>query len=674
MNTGIDNNNIRQQQAFELIESTNASFFLTGRAGTGKTTFLCNVQEKIDKNFIVLAPTGIAAINAGGETIHSFFGFPLHVLYPGTIAEANREKVLMLKSVDTIIIDEVSMVRCDIIDAIDYNLRRLTHSSLPFGGKQIVFVGDMFQLPPVVTKGEDRSILKELYGDGMPYFFKADVFKRMSLPTIEFEKVYRQEDEDFLSILNNVRSGFCSESDLEKLNSHVGSDCVGNDMAITLSSVNREAKAINDSMLESIDKPLFCYNARIDKEFELSKVPVEEKLLLKEGAQVMICRNDPAKRWANGTIGIVSRLEEEKIFVKLKDGHEYLIPMTTWENCKYTYDLKTKRTEKQIIGCYMQFPLKLAWAITIHKSQGLTFDVLNVDLKQGVFMPGQLYVALSRVRSLEGLRLSSQIKPSYVWQSDEIRKFSSTFNDSAVITKELEAGKEVYPLLRNHLYDEASLKLMEIAKQKAGSGDYKTSVELIGRMLSIVIDDSCLLGSSEEMPVIEGATTTIQFINSVFCLYGNRYKEAVQFANCILARRDCCEAVYVKARAYALLEQWENADLLNVQLVQSLNDEFDAKSYYQIAVVNELHTNDPGLGIMQKVIKNCPHYYKAVIKLREIMQMKSLKLKDEEEDTITGQFNSDLSSAEFESILVKARKDEPRIYKDLLKIIGNQAF
>lgn len=672
----IDKNNIRQNQAFELIEGTNVSFFLTGRAGSGKTTFLRRAQEEINKNFIVLAPTGIAAINAGGETIHSFFGFPLHVLFPGTIGETNKEKVLMLRDVDTIIIDEVSMVRCDIIDAIDYNLRRITHSSLPFGGKQMVFVGDMFQLPPVVTKGEDKTLMKELYGEGLPYFFKADVFKRMSLPTIEFEKVYRQDDEDFLAILNNIRSGICTEDDLKKLNSQVGVNRDNDDMVITLSSVNKEAKAINDEMLDNIDKPSFSYNAKIEKDFESSKAPVDQALVLKEGAQVMICRNDPAKRWANGTIGIVSKLEEEKVYVTLKNGQEYSIPMTTWENCKYTYDSKSKKTEKQIIGTFTQFPLKLAWAITIHKSQGLTFDRLNVDLKHGIFMPGQLYVALSRVRSINGLSLSSEIKPTYVWQSGEIKRFSMTFNDSEVISKELSTGKEVYPLLRSHRYDEAAIKLFELSIQNVNAGDFRTAVELVGRMLGIIVDDSCLLGRSKDMPLLEGTTTTIQFLNAIYCLYGNRYKEAIQYANCILARRECKEAIYIKARSFALLCQWYNADITNSQLVQALDGEFDAKAYYQIAIVNELHTSDPGLGIMQKVIKNCPKYPKAVLTLRRIMKEKEVMLElPADVSSDAGElFNSSVSYDEFETAIEKMVNDEPKTYKALLKIINDQVF
>ena len=669
-------NTIQQQQAYDLIEKTNTSFFLTGRAGTGKTTFLRRVQKEIDKNFIILAPTGIAAINAGGETIHSFFGFPLHVLGPGTKTEANKEKIAMMMKVDTIIIDEVSMVRCDIVDAIDYNLRRFNHTTLPFGGKQIVFVGDMFQLPPVVKAGEDADMMKSMYGEGMPYFFKADVFKRMTLPTIEFQKVYRQEDENFLTVLNHIRSGVSYNQDLTVLNQRIRRESDDKKLAITLSAFNKEAKAINDAELEKIDSPAFSYDAKIEKEFELSKAPVEHHLTLKVGAQVMLCRNDPGRRWANGTLGTVSKLEESKIYVKLEDGKEYPIPMTSWENCQYIYDPKTKSAEKKVIGTFIQYPLKLAWAITIHKSQGLTFDRMNLDLTHGIFMPGQLYVALSRVRSLEGLSLSNPIKQSYVWQTKEINSFASRFNDSNVISKELEIGKEIYPFLMIRDYDAAAEKCLEIAMKSAISGDYKAAVETIGKMMSIVVDDSCLLGKTLSIPLLKGDTTSVMFLNAVFCLYGERYAEAIKYTDAILWHRECREALYVKSRAYALMECWEDADTIHGQLGQSLNDEFDAKSYYQIAITNELHTQDSGLGIMQKLITNLPHYQKGVLTLRTLMQNKKQKLNNDSSDVpeLVQYFNLEEDANVFQERLSSAFENDRKAYNHLIKVIKNQTF
>ncbi len=669
-------NTIQQQQAYDLIEKTNTSFFLTGRAGTGKTTFLRRVQKEIDKRFIILAPTGIAAINAGGETIHSFFGFPLHVLGPGTRTEANKEKIAMMINVDTIIIDEVSMVRCDLVDAIDYNLRRFNHTTLPFGGKQIVFVGDMFQLPPVVKSGEDADMIKSLYGDGMPYFFKADVFRRMTLPTIEFQKVYRQDDENFLDVLNHIRSGVSYTQDITILNGRIAKERDSEKLAITLSAFNKEAKAINDAELNKIDSQELSYDAKIEKDFELSKAPVDPHLTLKVGAQVMLCRNDPSRRWANGTLGTVSKLEENKIYVRLDGEKEYAIPMTTWENCKYIYDTKTKSAEKKVIGTFTQYPLKLAWAITIHKSQGLTFDRMNLDLSHGIFMPGQLYVALSRVRSLEGLSLSNPIKQSYVWQSKEVNSFASRFNDSNVISKELEIGKEIYPFLMSRDYDTAAEKCLEIAMKTAENGDYKAALETIGKMMSIVVDDSCLLGKTQSVPLLRGETTSILFLNAVFSLYGGRLAEAIKFADSILWHRECREALYVKARAYALMERWEDADTINGQLAQSLDDEFDAKSYYQIAVTNELHTNDPGLGIMQKLITNLPHYQNGIVTLREIMckKKRTLMIDGNEIPELVQCFNSEEKMESFKERLSSMYQTDRKAYNQLVKVIKNQTF
>ena len=380
MENMIDIENKQQVMAFELIANTNSSFFLTGRAGTGKTTFLRKVQKLVDKQFITLAPTGVAAILAGGDTIHSFFGLPMDVCTPGTMGKMNEARILTLLHTDTIIIDEVSMVRCDIIDAIDYTMRKTLRSSLPFGGKQIIFVGDMFQLPPVASRREEKELLRDLYHTDDFFFYKADVIKRMRLVKIEFQKVYRQEDSQFLQILENVRLNKTTPENLMHLNERVCQPTKEDGMVITLASVNKTADNINQQRLAEIDSEEYTYEGTVTGKFEEKRLPVDMTLKLKVGAQVMFTRNDQQRRWANGTIGTVTKLSKDEIQVTTDGGMTYVVPNCSWESYSYEYDRESRKMKKELQGTFTQYPLRLAWAITVHKSQGMTFDKLYLDL------------------------------------------------------------------------------------------------------------------------------------------------------------------------------------------------------------------------------------------------------------------------------------------------------
>ena len=369
----IDTQNVEQQKAFELVANTNTCLFITGKAGTGKTTFIKRIQEEINKNFLVLAPTGIAAIAVGGQTMHSFFGFPMQAMGPHTDTSLSNEKFQILKETDTIIVDEASMVRSDMVDGMDRCLRMVFETNMPFGGKQVIFVGDLFQLPPVVKEGSaDAEMLHDLYGAGLPFFYKAFVLKRMNLPKIEFQKVYRQSDEDFLNILDKMRNGEVTNEDMALLNKHVKKDATSDDYSVTLTSFNFMAEKINDEKLDAIEEEEFCYQAEIHDDFKKSDAPVPEFLRLKVGAQVIFCRNYPQAGYMNGTIGKVSKLDEEHIFVTLENGAVINVSRVDWENLQSKYNRQTHKMESEVVGSFTQFPLKLAWAITIHKSQGMT--------------------------------------------------------------------------------------------------------------------------------------------------------------------------------------------------------------------------------------------------------------------------------------------------------------
>lgn len=396
--------------AYDIVAKTNKCLFITGKAGTGKTTFVQRIQKEIKKNFLVLAPTGIAAIAVGGQTMHSFFGFPLEVLGPHTNLFVSDENELLLKHIDTIIIDEASMVRSDMVDGMDRYLQKAFHTHMPFGGKQVIFVGDLYQLPPVVKRGTvDDEMLCDLYGTGTPFFYKANVLKRMNLPKIEFQKIYRQTDTDFIEILNKMRIGEIGEKELTLLNRHVKSDDNVGDYSVILTAFNRMAEKINDTRLLQIENEEFLYEGIKTGKFKSGDCPAPEKLKLKIGAQVIFCRNDYTSGCVNGTIAKVVNFDENTVQVQLENGRRVSVTRMKWESYERVYNRDSHKIESELVGSYTQFPLKLAWAITIHKSQGMTFDRMHFDLTWGTFAAGQTYVAISRMRSLEGLTLSSKL-------------------------------------------------------------------------------------------------------------------------------------------------------------------------------------------------------------------------------------------------------------------------
>ena len=675
----IDKENKQQLQAFDLIANTNSSFFLTGRAGTGKTTFLRKVQQLVDKQFITLAPTGVAAILAGGDTIHSFFGLPMDVCTPGTMGKMSEARILTLIHTDTIIIDEVSMVRCDIIDAIDYTMRKTLRSSLPFGGKQVIFVGDMFQLPPVVKQGAEHDLMHDLYHTDDFFFYKADVIKRMRLVKIEFQKVYRQEDQDFLHILENVRLNKTTPENLMHLNERVCQPTKEDGTVITLASLNRTADTINQQRLAEIEAEEYTYEGTVTGKFEEKRFPVDMTLKLKVGAQVMFTRNDQHKRWANGTIGTVTKLAKDEIQVTTDGGDTYVVPNCSWESYSYEYDRETRKMKKELQGTFTQYPLRLAWAITVHKSQGMTFDKLYLDLSRGMFAAGQLYVALSRVRSLGGLFLSRPIIPQYAHTSREVLAYASSYNDEQVINSEIESGKAVYPLLAHHDYDEAAKQYLMLVQKKAADGDLKEAMQQAKRFLDTVICDEGLYGCVEDVPVslMEADHWAPKFLVALLSLYAGEYEQALAYADSVLAQHQCQEALYVKSRCLAKLERYQEADAVNVLMGDVFDMSMpDAKVLYMIAMLNELHIGDPGLNLMQELIKVRPKYNKGILSLRYLMKRKGLMLVKTSDDPreLVDDFNSDISEEEFSQKLVIVREKAPKAVEYLLRLIKKQEF
>ncbi|MEG2332036.1 MAG: AAA family ATPase [Bacteroides sp.] len=451
----VDTQNKEFQDALNLIQYTRQSVFLTGKAGTGKSTFLRYICEHTKKKYVVLAPTGIAAINAGGSTMHSFFKLPFYPLLPddpnlslqrGRIHEFfkyTKPHRKLLESIELVIIDEISMVRADIIDAVDRILRVYSRNLRePFGGKQILLVGDVFQLEPVV-KNDEREILNRFYPT--PYFFSARVFGEIDLVSIELQKVYRQTDAVFVSVLDHIRTNTAGAADLQLLNTRFGTSIEASeeDMYITLATRRDNVDFINDKKLLELPGDPMSFTGEIEGDFPESSLPTSKELILKPGAQIIFIKNDYERRWVNGTIGVVSGIDpiEGTIYVLTDTGKECDVKLDSWRNIRYRYNEEKKEIEEEVLGTFKQYPIRLAWAITVHKSQGLTFSRVVIDFTGGVFAGGQAYVALSRCTSLEGIQLKKPINRADIFVRQEIVSFSERFNNRQAIDKALKQAQ-----------------------------------------------------------------------------------------------------------------------------------------------------------------------------------------------------------------------------------------
>lgn len=441
---------------FQLVENTQRSIFLTGKAGTGKTTFLNDFVSKTRKKHIVVAPTGIAAINAGGVTVHSMFGLPLKTFLPTTDSvdrqyainiqqliphfKYRKDKLKILRELELVIIDEVSMLRADVLDMIDFSLRTVRRNQEPFGGVQMLFIGDLFQLPPVVR---NEHLLSSFYSS--PFFFDSKVLKTLPVITLELMKVYRQKDEKFVKMLNAIRDGDREKIDFDQLNKRYQPDFEAKEeQYVYLTSHNRMAENINRKKLNQIKSDSYFYKAQVYGDFNENQFPNEQELELKVGAQVMFIRNDSSheKKYYNGKLAEVVRLTDDEIWVQLEGSEDnYQIKKEVWERKVYSIDAE-KNIQQEVLGSFEQFPVRLAWAVTIHKSQGLTFDKVIIDAGKS-FASGQVYVALSRCRSLEGIVLKSKINPHVIFKDDRVIGFQEmTF-----------ANDKIKEILNNEKYD-----------------------------------------------------------------------------------------------------------------------------------------------------------------------------------------------------------------------------
>lgn len=480
---------LNQQFAYALhvMENTNKNLFVTGKAGTGKSTLLQYFRNNTKKNIVVLAPTGVAAVNVRGQTIHSFFNFKPDVT-PATVEDIKPRSKNIYKKLDTIIIDEISMVRADLLDSIDIFLRKHGKTKKkPFGGIQMIFIGDLYQLPPVVTYRE-KQLFTEHYKS--PYFFDAKVFDHIQLKLldkkgsgfemelIELEKIYRQKDEEFIDLLNAIRNNTVNEEQLARLNCRYYPDFnePENEFYIYLTSTNDLANAINNEKLSRLDGKLIKYRGEINGEFHSKDLPTAEELELKIGAQVMLLNNDSYGRWINGTLGIVKDIEKnydepDVIVVELADKTLVEVLPYNWEMFRFYYDEKENSILSEPVGSFLQYPLRLAWAVTIHKSQGKTFDRVIIDIGSGTFSHGQMYVALSRCTTLDGIVLKQKIQKKHIMMDFRVVNFVTRFqyaqaekkcstNDKICIFEEAIKSKKHLEILYLKTKDEKSRRII----------------------------------------------------------------------------------------------------------------------------------------------------------------------------------------------------------------------
>ncbi len=498
----------------ELVLYTDAHIFLTGKAGTGKTTFLKNLPLKTYKRMVVVAPTGVAAINAGGQTIHSFFQLPFGPLPPGNstataqLHRIKKQKINLMRSLDLLIIDEISMVRADVLDAIDAVLRRVRRSQKPFGGVQLLMIGDVHQLAPV-AKPEEWEVLSPYYDT--PYFFGSQVLKKTPYVCVELEHIYRQHDEDFITLLNKVRNNQMDADCVRLLNSRFKPNFIAHDNEgyITLTTHNYQADQINETKLEAIDAKPLIFNAVVRGTFPENTYPTKEELVLKVGAQVMFVKNDPnpEKAFYNGKIGrLVGYNDDEGTVTVESDGERITVPKLTWQNMEYAINPENQDIEEKEIGSFTQIPLRLAWAVTIHKSQGLTFDKVIVDAGQA-FAHGQVYVALSRCTSLEGLVLKTPIASNALVNDFSVNRFVDAL-------PEREPTQEKVDQLRHDYELETMLELIDF------EGIYKD----FGKLMKVIYDNDTLF----ERSLIQDLSQRRNRIFEELCQIGNKFESQIQ--------------------------------------------------------------------------------------------------------------------------------------------------
>ena len=646
----MDITNPELQLANDFIKYTGYNIFLTGKAGTGKTTFLHKLKENTPKRMIITAPTGVAAINAGGVTLHSFFQMPFGPFVPGNDTQQQRqrhrfskEKVNIIKSLDLLVIDEISMVRADLLDAVDSVLRRYKHQNQPFGGVQLLMIGDLHQLSPVV-KDDEWNLLKQYYDSF--YFFSSNALRQTQMISIELKHIYRQSDAHFIQLLNRVRDNRLDHDTLEALNTRYKPAFQGDEKSnyITLSTHNRSADSINEKHLQKLGSKSFVFQAVIEGDYPEYNYPTAEKLILKEGAQVMFVRNDSSaeKLYFNGKIGKITQINKQSISVKCpEEKSEIRVEKANWENIKYALDPESKEISEQVMGTFSQFPLRLAWAITIHKSQGLTFEHAIIDAN-AAFSHGQVYVALSRCKTFEGMVLSTPVTQRAVKTDSTVAQFVERASQNSPTQEQLNSAKISYQqklLLECFDYQALHFNLKKLSKLLSQNLKH---IQFSGFELLETIEKQTL----DEIIIVSG-----KFKHQLQSLFANN---KVPEDDAVLQERVQKASHYFSEKLQSGLFEWLaafNADSDNKEIkkqinqaisflrhtlavkmasLQSCRDGFSTGLYLKALALAEIEFNSP-----DSVKKSTSDYNAADVEHPELLQtLKSWRTKQAEEEGV----------------------------------------
>lgn len=653
---------------------SNKSIVLTGSAGCGKSTILKYCVQNGNLNVVLSAFTGAAARNIGGRTLNSLFQLPTGIITPATELRCTHGMQERIKKMDCLVIDEIFSCPAYILDAVDKIMRYARKNNRPMGGVRCVLMGDPKQLAPVTNSRdpEERKAIADMYGEGMPYVWKSNVWKELAPFHIHLTKIHRQADSEFQQILERASIGCNTEADIARLN-----QCVRptfNDKAITITPYNKAADIINNNEMVKICTPEFTYEGKTsgDYPFKDADLPAPKELKLKVGCRVMATRNNAQHGFFNASLGTVTKLTDDEVFVKFDDNtFETNVPLMVWESTANQYNRETKKMETKITGTYTQFPLRIGYAISIHKSQGQTYAAVNIDTKRRFFCDGMGYVAISRCRSLDGITFNHPLNRSYIRQSQEVLQYIKDSQLTDDFDAELEAISSIDGAANSGDYDRACREGIHFVRNAINDGKIHFAAELIRKIYGVMIADD-MSGTMEGFLEISGNDVDTLLVNAFCAVYSGRYNDAIRYANNILATATIPEALYIKACTQYLSKAYVAADQTNIELLNGGSyatlyyPDNDCKALFLASMTNR-EIGDSSMALWQQIIKLHPKYLRTYIELRKDMLDARMILPHGEEIPIVATWN-DASISE-DSFLNELSTLDYRQLKELQKVI-----
>lgn len=646
---------------------SNKSIVLTGSAGMGKSTILKFCVDNSNLNVVLSAFTGAAARNIDGKTLNSLFQLPFGIITPATQLKCTHTMQERIEEMDCLVIDEIFSCPAYILDAVDKIMRYARKDNRPMGGVRCVLMGDPKQLGPVVNSrdSEERRAIVDMYGEGMPYVWKSRVWKELNPFNIQLTKIHRQADAEFQQILERASIGRNTESDIARLNQCVRP--VFNDKAVTITPFNKAADTINENEMAKLSTPEFSYEGETsgDYPFKDADLPAPKELKLKVGCRVMSTRNSSQHGFFNASLGTVTKLTDKEVFVKFDDNtSETNVPRMVWESTENHYNPETKKMETKITGTYTQFPLRIGYASSVHKSQGQTYTAVNIDTTRRFFCDGMGYCALSRCRSLDGITFNHPLDRSYIRQSLEVLQYMKDSQLTEDLDAELEAISAIDGAANKGDYDRACQEGVRFVRNAITDGKIHFAAELIRKIFGVMIDDN-LSGTMEGFLNVSGNDADTLLVNAFSAVYSGRYNDAIRYADSILSTATLPEALYIKARAEYLSKAYVAADQTNIKLINGgsfdvlYDPDNDCKALFLACLTNR-EIGDSSLYFWKRIIKLRPRYLHTYIELRKDMLNigLSLPLSDEDSPLITKWNDAYLNAEEFKKVLDSLEHDD----------------